>query len=246
MEIEASPYPFAVRLYADDRRPAHHHPPQDGLCGWMRVSTARLEFPFAKYESQLISCVDEEGYPVSAFLKQQILSLRRSGPKPVDLWPPEEGLDAVEEMLTTDFIGTVDLENFALLEREITERDFVQRRMEQRVELLLEAARTYSTERQRQRRDPRTPLFVRADIDRWLSSLSVEIDKLGHEQRAEAARIRASTDPLEEQIHSNLGAIPDVEHHCTFYWEVRHRRTTVDQIAARESVRINQSRRQRG
>lgn len=207
---------------------------------------AHLEFPFARYESQLISCVDDEGHPVSDFLKRQILALRRSGPKPVDLWPPEEGLDAIEEVSITDFIETVDRENLALLEREIGERDLMQRRMEQRVKLLLEAARTYSRERQRQRRDPRTAPFVRADIDRWLASLSVEIDKLGHEQRAEAARIRALTDPLEEQIHRNLGATPDVVHHCTFFWEVRHRRTTVDQITARESVRINQGRRQRG
>lgn len=220
MLILESPYPIGVELHAGEDWPPFRPPPPPGLTGWVRMSRVRLDLPFGSYGRTIVSAVDDYGDAIDRWTLIRLTEMRASEPQFVDELPPDEALDDIEDGSYWDFLGTTDLEAFALLDRAHAAREIVIRRLEKRVEETLDVMQHCIRRRNRVRRDPRTDPTKRQAIAHWLERANTAMELLARCHRREAARLRGDTEVLEAQVLEAIQETPPIEPWCTFRFEV--------------------------
>lgn len=223
--------PFAVDVFLGTYEgPVWVRQKLRGKSGWLQLSRAKMETPISTWRTTLIAARTDDGESLGTMTSSALLAMRSSGPRELDLVPPDE-LDVQTEMLFWDFLGRCDLRHLRMLrdaEAEAAERIASE---QARGEKVLAEADAYLANLRRQRR-------ALDATDERRAKLTETIGFFEEKQAAAAqwlvrrlARVREEVMTLEAEVMAALENHGEVEELYTVRWTARH---PADRVYSRE------------
>jgi len=188
--------------------------------GWLRVTRARLELPFATYQRDLLLCVDDYQKQIFPGLAESLLQMRTTYPYAPDEPEPYDILDALEKRMVRQFAMDSEGESLELLARQEDERA-------RKIMMAEQSARRVMVELEGGIRTLRSRLRwsgieteERDEHLRRITRLEDYLDRIPPALRREQIRMRRDHDDLEGQVMASFATVPETETLYSVRWRI--------------------------